>query len=326
MLIPGDYGEGGGAIVRLGVGLSVLTGKPIRIENIRAGRKKPGLKAQHLVGVKAVTELCGGEFEGELGSKELEFKPGSDFKDKVEVNIPTAGSVGLVLQVLQIACLKAEKPVKVEVKGGATFGLWAPPVPYLQKVAYPILKRYGYDVDCRIEKHGFYPKGGARVKATFHPPDLKRFDFKRGKIKGVNALSVASKDMEKKNVTERMVEAAKQALDYDFQTRERYVSSESTGCGLVLYCKNGCILGSDAIGQRGVPSEKLGEKAGKSLASTLDSGHTVDPYLADQLIPFMALAGGEIRGEITSHVSTNIWLTEKFLDCKFDVDKESVKV
>ena len=46
--IDGSYGEGGGQILRSAVTLSTITKKPIQIDNIRAMRKVPGLRAQHL--------------------------------------------------------------------------------------------------------------------------------------------------------------------------------------------------------------------------------------------------------------------------------------
>ncbi|NUQ39039.1 MAG: RNA 3'-phosphate cyclase, partial [Caldilineales bacterium] len=46
--IDGSLGEGGGQVLRSSLTLSLLTGRPLRIERIRAGRKRPGLAAQHL--------------------------------------------------------------------------------------------------------------------------------------------------------------------------------------------------------------------------------------------------------------------------------------
>ncbi len=328
MLIKGDYGEGGGSIVRLAVGLSVLTGKSIRIVKIRANRKNPGLRAQHLAGVKAAAELCGGSSHCEIGSTELDFKPSDKFKDFLEVEVPTAGSIGLVLQTLQIACLKARKPVEVIIKGGATFGLWAPPIPYLQRVTFPILKRIGYKINCHVERHGFYPKGGGRVKVIFRPGKLEPLNLKRNGDKIVNAFSVASRALGKRRVAERMVEGVEKVLsDYIVNVEKYYVPSDSPGCGLVLWHQSGnCILGSDAIGELKVRSEELGEKAAKDLLSVIKSDATVDPYLSDQLIPFLAIAGGEIRGEVTNHTKTNIWLVKQFLDCDFKVEEGRIKV
>ena len=76
-IIDGSQGEGGGQILRSALALSMCTGTPIRIENIRAGRKKPGLLRQHLTCVLASQAVCGARVEGAvLGSTHLVFEPG----------------------------------------------------------------------------------------------------------------------------------------------------------------------------------------------------------------------------------------------------------
>ena len=55
--IDGSRDEGGGAIVRLSVALSALTGKPCMIKNIRANRKNPGLPRQPMAGDAAVAAV-----------------------------------------------------------------------------------------------------------------------------------------------------------------------------------------------------------------------------------------------------------------------------
>ena len=57
--IDGSCGEGGGQILRSSLSLSALTGREMRVTNIRAKRRKPGLMRQHLTCVKAVAEISG---------------------------------------------------------------------------------------------------------------------------------------------------------------------------------------------------------------------------------------------------------------------------
>src|SRR6266478_5645230 len=61
LTIDGSFGEGGGQILRTALALSLVTARPFRIENIRAGRKNPGLLRQHLTAVNAAAELSRAE-------------------------------------------------------------------------------------------------------------------------------------------------------------------------------------------------------------------------------------------------------------------------
>lgn len=75
-IIEIDGSIGYGQVVRTAVALSALTLKPIRIFNIRKGRPKPGLAAQHLMGVKVAAEFCDADVSGlSIGSTEIEFAP-----------------------------------------------------------------------------------------------------------------------------------------------------------------------------------------------------------------------------------------------------------
>ena len=76
VLIDGSYGEGGGQVLRTALALATLTGRPTRIEHIRAGRRKPGMRPQHLTAVRAAAAVCEAHLEGdELGSQTLTFVP-----------------------------------------------------------------------------------------------------------------------------------------------------------------------------------------------------------------------------------------------------------
>src|SRR3989338_6701670 len=119
--IDGSYLEGGGQILRTAVALSAVTKKPCRVFNIRKGREKPGLATQHLFGIQALTQLCNGRLEGDyLSSEEIKFWPGETYRDRVSVDIPTAGSITLVLQTLIPPALFVSLPIKIIFDGGAT--------------------------------------------------------------------------------------------------------------------------------------------------------------------------------------------------------------
>src|SRR5262245_1276070 len=104
--IDGAQGEGGGQILRTSLALSLVTGTPFHIVNIRAGRRKPGLLRQHLTAVNAAAAVSAAETRGAaLGSSELSFRPGPVRPGDYRFAVGTAGSATLVFQTVLPALL-----------------------------------------------------------------------------------------------------------------------------------------------------------------------------------------------------------------------------
>ena len=328
--IPGNYGEGGGSIVRLAAALSAITQTPIKITNIRQFRSSAGLKTQHLRAVESVSNLCNGKLKNAfLGSTEIEFNPGKIEKEKLKVNIETAGSVGLLLQCLMLPCFYNKKETEIEITGGGTVGLHAPNLLYTENVLLPLIKKMGFDASLEIKKHGFFPKGGADVicKVKLCKPKPMHI-LERGKLLQVKGISLATEDLKSKNVAERQANAAKKILkDYDIKIKNIYAKSLSAGSALLLWAEfENTIIAWDSIGERGKPSEKVGEEASKGLLQQLNSEATLDDYMQDQILIFMALAkSGSFKfNNLTKHAETNIWLIEKFLKVKFRINNHTI--
>lgn len=334
--VDGSYGEAGGALLRVAVALSVLTQKPIRIFNIRAGRKQPGLKTQHLEGLRATAVLCGAKLKGAtLGSTEIEFAPAEIKESRLTISIPTAGSIGLILQILQLAAINAPAPVDIFIKGGADFGKFAPPIPYLQQVTLALLEKMGYKIEIKTLKHGFYPVGGGQTEIKIWPArELRPLNLtEQGAITKIDGASIAAHQLEKRDVAGRQAKAAAEIVQKEIgiapEIRVEHVEAACPGSGIVLWMKtnSGAILGSGAIGELRVTAEQIGHIAARDLAADFKTGAAVDRYATDQLIPFMALAAefgpSAIKvPAITSHAATNIWVVEKFLPVEFRVDEK----
>jgi len=64
----------------------------------------------------------------------------------------------------------------------------------------------------------------------------------------------------------------------------------------------------------------VGRRAAEELIREMASFAAVDAHLADQLIPYLALAGGSFTvREISLHTKTNIWTAGHFMDAKFEI-------
>jgi RNA 3'-phosphate cyclase len=277
-------------------------------------------------GIKSIAELCNAETRGlELNSKELEFYP-KDLETKdLKIKISTAGSVGLVLQVVLLVTSQLDKPVRIEIDGGGTWNKWAPPVLYLEKVLFPLLKD---ESKINIIRDGFYPKGGARIEVITKPLKQNPMEFlERTDVKEIKGFSIASKELEKAEVAERQAKTAeelvKQKLSRELSIEKNYVDSLSNGSGVLICIKNeNSIIGGDSIGEIKKPAENVAKEAVKNLILEHANG-VVDRHAADMLLPYMALSTGKIQtSEITHHIKTNIPVIEKFLPVRFEIQEK----
>jgi RNA 3'-terminal phosphate cyclase (ATP) len=332
--VDGSYGEGGGQVLRTAVALAAVLSKEIHVFNIRAGRAEPGIRPQHMTGVKAAAELCSGQLEGlAVGSTDFVFKPGKMKAGNFRFDVGTAGSVTLVLQTLMPMLAFAPGPVQLDIVGG-TDVKWSPPIDYLRLVTLPILKKIGYNGHLETVRRGHYPKGGGVVRfSTQGPSKLQPLtNDKPGSISRIRGISHAT--ALPRHVAERQATSAKKRLE-DAKLPSPSIDVEvvddksqlSPGSGIVLSAEtqNGNILGSDALGERGKPAEEVGLTAGRVLVEVVESGAMLDRHMGDIIVPYLVLADGMSDvsvSRVTQHTKTNVRVAEWFAGTRFDLDGE----
>jgi len=324
--IDGSSGEGGGQIVRTAVSLSAVTAKPVHITKIRQGRPKPGLAAQHAHAIMALADICSAKTSGvEPGSSEIVFAPEKIRGGSHHVEIGTAGSVTLLMQCLLPALLKADGPVSLRVQGG-TDVQWSPTVDYFRSVFLPALASFGADVRLNLQQRGYYPRGQGMVSLEVVPGGLRpahfpsrRPDEKKQIVKGISHSSNLPL-----HVTARQAEAAAKKLleeGYEAEIEEEALKLPSTGSGITLWHGG---KGASCLGERGLAAEKVGRRAAVELIDELKSAASLDVHLGDQLIPYLALAGGSYTvRDLSLHAKTNIWTAGHFLDAEIAIIEEN---
>ena len=323
--IDGSYGEGGGQILRTALALSLVTGKPFSINNIRAGRKKSGLMRQHLTAVNAAVEIGDAAIEGNrIGSQAFTFEPATIKPGSYRFAIGSAGSCTLVFQTILPALLIAGEPSEIILEGG-THNPFAPPFDFLEKAFLPVINRMGPAVRAVLEKPGIFPAGGGRFKVSVDPADLNRVDLiERGKVidrrarAAVAKLPVSIANRELKVIRDELEWAREQLAVVDVE--------DSQGPGNILSVE---IVSENVtevftgFGQKGISAEKVAKRTVRAVREYLAADVPVGRYLADQLLLPMAMAGGGKFRTLspTKHTITNAEIIKKFIDVEIAVNE-----
>lgn len=325
--IDGSFGEGGGQILRTALSLSCITGSALRLFNIRKGRKRPGLRQQHLTSVMAASEMSGAELSGnKLGSNELTFIPGNIRTGSYSFDIGTAGSCSLVFQTLLPPLLFADKPSKITIHGG-THVPFSPPYQYLSEIFIPLLARIGIRVETSIRKYGYYPKGAGEVRFRIYPAKkIGALDLtSRGSLSSIEGCSGVSNLPA--NIAERQKRSVMKAIA-PMKAHIETVDLPSDNEGAFVFLKaeyENIQAGFSSLGKRGKPAERVGKEAANRFLEFHNSLASIDPNLADQIVIYLALARGVssfTTSRITQHLLTNLWVIEKFLKIHYDIEGE----
>ncbi|WP_049986352.1 RNA 3'-terminal phosphate cyclase [Halobellus rufus] len=338
-----DGTDGGGQLIRTALTLSVLDGRPFRMENVRGNRSNPGLKRQHLACVDLLADLADADVSGaDVGSETLTFDPGgsdgvlgiransdTDGSEPVEVavDVGTAGSVTLVADALLPLAGRLSTPVRATL-GGGTDVKWSPPTDYLRHVKLPLLRAGGLDADVEVHRRGFYPAGGGELvvdvrRSALAPIDL---DVRRGESMEWSIYAVSAEALEDASVADRLAETAAaslvdQEMAVDPAVHVGYVESRSPGAVVTLVAESGSSSASSqqfragfaAYGERGVLSEDVAAEAVDAAVQWAETDASIDAHLGDQLVVWLALAGGRVRiPRVTDHVRTNVAVVRAF--------------
>lgn len=328
--IDGSFGEGGGQVLRSSLTLSILCNKPFTIKNIRANRSKPGLKAQHLTAIQAAAHISQATVSGnELHSTQMSFSPGECVAGNYFFDVQTAGATSLVLQTIHLPLSLASSPSIVDIKGG-THVPFSPVYEFLQTSWGNFIKTIMNEVEIKINKAGFFPKGQGHFQVKISPCEaIKSVDFvERSSIHKITIAVVSAKLPE--HVAEREIESLrhylkKNSIPGKIDSVVHHHKSVGIGNCLLLHCelKNGLTVSFSEMGKQGRPAEKVAEILGKNFVSYWKSKAVVDEHLADQMLLPLSFAEAPSQysvSKVTQHLLTNAQIIETFSDAKIQID------
>lgn len=327
--IDGSHGEGGGQILRSALSLAICTGQVFRIERIRAKREKPGLLRQHVTAARAAAEISGANVEGcEVGSSTLTFKPKALRPGNYSFSIGTAGSTTLVLQTVLPPLLTASEPSVVRISGG-THNKHAPPVEFLERAFLPLLARMGAVVDLKLERHGFYPRGGGVIEARITPaPRLRPIELSE---RGARSRSFAEAYVSAVpvHVAERELAVVGERMNWmTEQLKIRGLSPEvGPGNVLVVTIEHEHVTEVfTGFGERGRSAESVAETVVREAREYLVHHVPVGEHLADQLLLPMALGGLStfVTTAPTPHFESNAEVIRAFTGKRVSVEQDGL--
>jgi RNA 3'-terminal phosphate cyclase (ATP) len=325
--LDGAIGEGGGQIVRSALTLSLLTGLPFRLKNVRAGRSKPGLRPQHIEAIHAAETMSEAQTSGvHLTSQSFTFSPGEVRAGRYRFDIRTAGSAPLVLQTILIPLCLADQDSEVSIRGG-THVPWSPCAEYLEWAWLPALAPMGFKAEISCDRVGFFPRGGGllRAKICARAVPSSTTWVNRSALSGFNVLSgVANLPS---HIAERQAKQAQERLrHWEVPVDVRIAHYDAIDRGTVLLVQPvfelgyACFFG---LGERGKPAEVVAGEATDQLAEFLACDAVVDPFLADQILIPLALASDPSEfttSAITKHLTTNAFVLERFVIAEIEID------
>ncbi len=312
--IDGRAGEGGGQILRTSLALAALTGRPLRMDHIRAGRRKPGLLRQHLTALRAAATLTGAQVEGaELGSGAIRFRPGPVRGGEHTFAIGSAGSALLVFQTVLPILLRAPEASVIHFTGG-THNPWAPTFDFVAEVFAPMLRRMGVDLELTLERHGFYPAGGGAFTLRMQPATLTPLTgAEEQDLQGMDAEILVANLPFRIVQRESAVLRARLGLD-DRDIHPRKVASAGPGNVVSVRFRGAVPERVTSFARKGVAAEKVAEDCARQAQRYRAHGAPVGEHLADQLLLPVALGGGRFTtGPLSSHGRTNVETIRAFL-------------
>lgn len=323
--LDGSQGEGGGQVLRTALSLSMCTGQPFRIVNIRAKRKTPGLMRQHLTAVQAAAEICGAEVEGgRAGSQTLSFIPGKIRGGEYRFSIGTAGSCTLVFQTILPALLKADGASQVVLRGG-THNPLSPPFHFLERAFLPLLRRMGAELSLELARHGFYPAGGGELAAQIQPATLTPLHLEqRGERLNAYAEGIIAALPAHIARRELAVVGKRMGWGEDQLILRGLSNDQGPGNALLVTLEHEAVAEVFAgFGEKGVTAEAVAEKTVEAVRRYLTSGAAVGPHLADQLLLPLALAGGGsfTASAVSQHTLTNAEVIRRFLPVEIAMEE-----
>ena len=326
LVINGGQGEGGGALFRTALAMSALTHTPVRIHQIRAATRKPGISSEDLTFIRMLEASCSGRLEGDaLDSNELLFVPkhapkalrGEFDVQSFEKGVIPGNALMLaesVWPVLARAGAYSSFLIKGETYNNHTLTFDA-----FAHATLLLHARQGVVGFAAQKMAGFGFGGQGEVQFEVEPSAPNGLDWlKRGDLRSLRAIIShhgVSKEAPERGMDELRAILGSEVPELEIELNQ--VDSRENGIHVTLIAEYEFGIGvGSCLGAKGVKVESVCRAAHSALKEFTDSTATLDPFLADQALVCAALAQEPtqfVTQRITPRLQTMAYIIRQFI-------------
>ncbi|KAF2076023.1 hypothetical protein CYY_002683 [Polysphondylium violaceum] len=320
---------------------STLSGRPIRITNIRDQDEKPGLRDYEASFLRLIDKITNGtKIDINVTGTTLTFVPGIIIGGK-NISHECGTTRGISYFVEALICLGPFAKVPLDVTlNGITNNDIDLTIDTIRTTTLPVIRKFGLEegLNIKIIKRGAPPNGGGSVNFKCPiVPSLKAIQLvDEGKIRRIRGIAYATRVSPQ--FPNRVLDKAKGVL-LEF-TPDVYISSDhyrgnesglSPGYGLTLVAETttGCCLSAECMGGSGEKNEtpeELGERAAISLMEEIYNGGCIDSHNQSLALLFMVLCPEDISkirlGKITPYTIEYIRNLFDFFGVTFKIEPD----
>ncbi|XP_059139892.1 RNA 3'-terminal phosphate cyclase-like protein, partial [Physella acuta] len=321
--------------------LSTLSGKSIKISNIRTEQDDPGLKDFEISFIRLLDKVTNGSKTviNETGTQII-YRPGLLLGGAIDHDCHPSRPIGYYLEMLMCLAPFTKEPVRAVLRG-VTSDKDDPSVDLLKLSVFPVLKRFlGTDdgLEMKINKRGAAPEGGGDVLFTCPcRQKLRPVKFTQpGKIKRIRGVAWAVRVSPA--FVNRLVDSARGVLNkfltdiYIYTDHMKgHQSGKSPGFGLTLVAETteGAFLAAEdvcsarASGEDPTVPEDLGRRAAVALLQEIHRGGCIDSTSQSLAVLMMVLGQQDVSkiqtGELTPYTIQMLRHIRDFFQVTFNI-------
>lgn len=322
------------------VACSLLTGRKIKIEDIRVMDTQPGLREYEASLLRLVQKITNGTsiVINETGTV-FKMKPGLIVGGQfLEHDCNPERAIGYYLEVLLMLAPFGKEALGITLRGVTNHDLDIG-VDCFRTVTFPLMKRFGIgtdeaegELDLKIVKRGAFPLGGGQVEVSV--PVVKELSplklLDQGKVKRIRGVAYTAKISPA--TAQRIVDRCRGVLN-DFipdvwiytDHSNRHKSGPGPGFGLSLVAESttDCLISAEKTGSKALSAEDLGEATAKLLLSEIQQSGCVDSAHQSLALLYMLLCPEDVSkirvGKLTPYTIEFLRQLKAFFGVQFKV-------